>query len=572
VTFKWRDYQADALDSFDRVLSEDPANNPLVVIPTGGGKGPLSAELARRHIERTGERVIVATHVKELVRQNFDQSRRVAPSITCGIYSASLNRKDLFGDVTVANVQSIARAAKSFQNTSLLLIDEAHLLQHGEDGQYHQLIKGLREHTPHLQVGGLTATPWRTNSGNLCEPYKGQSPLFSEVAYEIGLSELVADGYLTPLVSRSTGARQDTGGVHRRGGEFVASELNEAVNVDEINRDIVQETIATAFANNRKAWLVFAVSVDHARRLSDLFRQAGIKADYVHGGTEPRERDRIISRYQHGHIQCLVNCNVLTTGFDYAGIDLIVFARPTCSPGLYLQMLGRGTRVKYGLGHDLSTVEGRLAAIQSGGKPDCIVLDFAGNTLRHGLADRVEGVFRRHEKAEDDLRECPKCNTYNDRSNRECLSCGEVLISGGGGGSKAEDREKQLQRRNLADRILMGDDDVWWSDVLRATFRRTDTPGKPPTLLLSYQIAQPDGQTAWASEPLCFDHDPDTWAAKKARAEWRKRTSGRPPVSVAEAINRIGELEQPNRVKVRRNGRWLNVTAVEIPRRDRAAA
>lgn len=552
---KWRPYQAEALDATERLFDE-PGCNPLVVIPTGGGKGPLSGEIARRFIAKTGKRVIIATHVKELVKQNYDQARRVAPDLSIGIFSASLGRKDRFGQITVANVQSIARHAESFHNVGLLEIDEAHLLSHGEDGQYHELIKGLRKNNPFLIVVGLTATPWRTNSGNLTEAYKGIQPLFNEVAYEIGIAELVSDGYLTRMIARRTNIQQNTSGVKKSMGDFAVGQLDAAVNQDPLNNAITEEVLATA--HDRKFILDFCVSVDHAQRVAETYKQRGVPAAFVSGDLDGRLRDRTINDFKAGRIRVLTNCGVLTTGFDHPGVDCIVHRRPTMSPGLYLQICGRGTRVIYADGYDLDTREGRLAAIANGGKPDCLMLDFAGNVKKHGLIDDVKGVHKRTKQTEDDLCECPECHAYNVKTDTHCKACGAELPKGAGGGSPAADKEAKLGKFNLADAAMH--EGLQEFQVLGMRYGRHQKAGKPDTFKLSFSVpGEPWPITEW----WCLDHE--GWAQKKARQQWRKFTDGgKPPASVEEALSRASELKYPSKIWARREGSFWKIEGISF--------
>ncbi|HML29970.1 MAG TPA: DEAD/DEAH box helicase [Hyphomicrobium sp.] len=550
---KWRPYQAEALDATERLFGEQGCN-PLVVIPTGGGKGPLSGEIARRFIARTGKRVITATHVKELVDQNFKQARRVAPDISTGIFSASLGRKDRFGQVTVANVQSIARHAETFRNVGLLIIDEAHLLAHGDDGQYHELIKGLQKNDPRLQVVGLTATPWRTNSGNLTEPYKGIQPLFNEVAYEIGIAELVGDGYLTRMIARRTNILQNTAGVKSRMGEYAVGELDKAVNQDPLNEAITEEVLATAY--DRKAIIEFCVSVDHAQRVAETYRRRGVEAVFVDGDLDGRIRDRNIAAFKSGRARVITNCGVLTTGFDHPAVDCIVHRRPTMSPGLYLQICGRGTRVVYADGYDLDTREGRLAAIAAGGKPDCLMLDFAGNVKKHGLIDAVKGVHKRMKKNDEDLVECQECHAYCSVDDTHCHACGAELPKKPGVGGAPSDKEAKLSKQNFADAAMS--EGLQEFPVLGMRYgRHQGKNGKPDTFKLSFSVP---GEPWPISEWLCLDHE--GWPQKKARQQWRKFSdAGRPPQSVEEAISRAegGELKYPSRIWARRDGQFWRV-------------
>ena len=568
--FKPRPYQQAAIDQTLLVLDQDPDARPLFVLPTGAGKGPLSAWIAERWIAERGGRVVISIHSKELVSQNYKKVREISPYLSCGIYSASAGRKDRNGQVTVASVQTIYRVAEQFRNVGLLIVDECHLIQHGESGMYHSLISGLRKVNPGLRIVGMTATPWRLGSGSLVEDHLGTPRLFTDISYEISIAELIAEGYLCPLVARKPETVFDVSGVKKRGGEFVESALDKAVNTDPLNAKIVRETLQ--LAADRKKIVVFAVSVDHARRLAELFQSAGQTAGHVHGGTISRERDRLLRDFDQGRLRIIVNVGVLTTGWDCPTVDCLVHARCTGSPGLYLQISGRGTRPVYAPGYDLDTREGRLDAIANGGKPDCLVLDFAGNVAVHGLIDNVRGVFKRQNKDEkkDDpkVRLCLECSSFNPPEAEKCDCCGAVFPKRGGPGVTAEEREAKLKDFNTATKIMSERADMWWSAVTAAKFDRIFIDNVP-TLKLSYGVTDDKGQTVdqygqiWASE--LFGFSSDGWRRANAVKTWRNRAKTLPPASVDEAVARILELPLPKRVRLRRNDRgYLVVVSAEF--------
>ena len=139
---------------------------------------------------------------------------------------------------------------------------------------------------------------------------------------------------------------------------------------DDVTRAAVAEIVR--HGEGRGSWLVFCSGVAHARHVRDAIRGHGVSCETVTGDTPGPERDGILAAFKAGRLRCVTNANVLTTGFDAPGTDLIALLRPTKSVGLYVQMVGRGTRL-------------------AEGKEDCLVLDFAGNTARHGPIDTVDG-------------------------------------------------------------------------------------------------------------------------------------------------------------------------------------
>lgn len=534
-----RDYQREAVDSVFRIWDEEPTSAPLVVIPTGGGKSIIVADMCRRFVKETGKRAMCVIHVKELVGQNYKKFREHWAGANAGIFSASLGRKDRWCTVTFANVQSIWRHAADFKKVGLLLIDEAHLLPHADDGMYRALIDGLRRANPDLKIVGLTATPWRLNSGNLCEPYGDQQPLFTEVAYELPMTELLKRGFLAPMIAKATKKKLDVSGVHKRGGEFIEKELDATVNIPEINEAIVAETVE--ICADRRSWLVFGVSVDHCTRLRDMFRSHGVSCEVVSAQTPQGERDRIIRDFVAGRIRCLTNVSILTTGFDYPALDAIVLARPTNSPGLFLQMCGRAIR-------------------PAEGKVNAVMLDFGGNTNRHGLITHVRGVHKKKKEGED-TKECPKCNTINEKAAEVCMDCGHVFQKGQA--PDQGDREAKLFKSQTTDRVMAAWEEGIEGEVVNAFCApHTARSSGKTTLKVDYDLRAPDGQQIRVSQFVCVEHE--GWAQKQARAWWRQRSKGKPPETVAEAMARLAELKLPRSLLVTRDGPWWRVESAKF--------
>jgi DNA repair protein RadD len=541
-----RDYQTAAIDAAFSNWDARPSSAQIIVAPTGSGKTLLAGMAAQGHLDRVqGGRVLVLTHVPELVVQNFMTFREMFPAMHSGVYAAKLGRKDRRARVTFALIQSVARNIETFLDTSLIIIDECHLIPHGSDGQYRTVIGAIREKRGKDQVKilGLTATPYRLNSGNLLEPYKGEPPLFDELAYEIDMLDLLERGYLSKVVSKApkAEAKMSTDGIHKRMGEFMENELNAKFNNDAKNRAIAKEIAEAGREQGRKSWLVFAISVDHAERLAAMLREEGVDAQMICGETPMGERTRMIRAFKQFQLQCLVSVNVLSTGFDHKGVDLIAMARPTASPGLYLQQAGRALRT-------------------FPGKVDALLLDFAGNVMRHGLLTSVKGVHKAAtaETLPAPVKECPSCKALIATGTRECPECGHEFPA-----PKVSDREDKLFKLNQATKVM--DDSGTWMQVVEANFRKTLGKGdKPPVLLLLYKVRDEQGAISQATESFCLDHN--GWAKASAQRLWVSRTNQYAPATVDQAINRIGELQAPTQVRVLRSdcGRYLNVRGVRF--------
>ena len=400
-----RDYQRRAIEDAYAWLNGHEGDL-CIVAPTGSGKSwvvaGLCEDLLNGHEDR---RIIVLSHVKELLVQDAEKIVAAWPDAPLGIYSAGLGQKNV-NAITVAGIQSIWKKAGEAGHVGLVIIDEAHLINNQDAGMYRTFIKGLREINPHLRVIGLTATPYRLGQGMVTE---GKDSLFSGLIESVSIEELVARGYLATLRSKFTDVRQDVGGVARRGGEFVESELQARVDTGDANAGIVAETIRRA--EGRQSWLFFCTGVEHARHMRDELRHQGVTAEAVTGDMPKEQRAWVLENFKAGRIKALTNMNVLTTGFDHPDIDLIVMARPTLSPGLYLQMAGRGMRVK------------------SGEYKDCLVLDFAGNIARHGpMTDVTPPKAKgKGEPGMAPVKECPECREAVPAGVKVCPCCGYVF-------------------------------------------------------------------------------------------------------------------------------------------------
>jgi len=298
--FETRQYQTEAVQSIYTYFSkfDDPlkAGNPVIAMPTGTGKSVVIAEFLKSIYKKwPTQRVMVVTHVKELIKQNYEKLMMAWPFAPAGIYSAGLNRKDTREPIIFAGIASIAKRWMEFGFVNLVMIDEAHLLSPNDKTMYQQFLEGLRSINPYLKVIGLTATPYRLGHGKITEPsVEGERALFDDICFDItGLepfNRLIAEGYLAPLVPRSTKTLLDTSGVHVRGGEFIPAELQTAVDKESVTRAALVE--AMEVAHDRKHWLVFASGVDHAMHIEEMLNtEFNVLCASVHSKMTGSERD-----------------------------------------------------------------------------------------------------------------------------------------------------------------------------------------------------------------------------------------------------------------------------------------
>ena len=398
-----RPYQIAALAAIPQYF-EQHSGNPLIVVPTAGGKSLIMAAFVQDVLRQwPDERILIVTHVKELIGQNHDELLRLWPWAPAGIYSAGLNWRDTQVQILLCGIQSVHRRAYAIQRADLVLIDEAHLIPRSADTMYRRFLDDLIAINPRLKVIGLTATHYRLDSGLL---HEGDDALFTHIAYEISVRTLINDGWLAPLVGKRTATQLDVSGVGTRGGEFIAGELERAVDKDPVTRAAIDEIVK--YGADRHAWLLFCAGVDHARHVRDEVRKRGFSCETISHKTPKDERDDIIASFKAGEVRALASMNILTVGFNATAVDLIAMLRPTKSTGLYVQMAGRGTRL-------------------SPGKTDCLVLDFAGNIMRHGPIDCVKPHRPGNGNGgEAPAKVCPECDTIVAAATLECPDCGYV--------------------------------------------------------------------------------------------------------------------------------------------------
>ena len=397
-----RDYQRKALNDLYNWFGAFEGN-PCIEAPTGSGKSYLIAAFCKENLEANpGIRILMATHTKELIDQDAKALLRIWPQAPLGIYSAGLKRKESDQPITIGGIQSLYRHAAEFGHVDVLLVDEAHMIPVDGTGMYLTFISKLKETNPELTVIGFTATPYRLKHGMITdEPAIFNGPLVKT----IGIRDLQDRGILAQLRSKATKEELITEGVRIHGGDYVEKDLQEVIDKDLTSRAVVAETLRRA--EGRKHILFFCCGIDHAEHVAAILREHEATAEAVSSRCSDEDRDRIISNFKAGKIRCLTNTAILTTGFDYPDIDCIVMMRPTLSPGLYSQEVGRGLRPK-----------------TDGG--DCLVLDFAGNIRLHGPIADVRPPQRKRtlRKGVAPSKICPECDEIVALQTHICPCCG----------------------------------------------------------------------------------------------------------------------------------------------------
>lgn len=503
-----RDYQEDAADAVISYLKTNPGQNPIICAATGTGKSVIIARIIQRIKKANPQvRVMVGAHVAELLEQNSKKLAALMPDADIGIYSAGLGRDDTKNDILFAGIQSVYRVKpETLGIIHVLIVDEVHTISKKDKSMWASLIAALRVNYPGLKIIGLSATPFRLDSGLITKDPDDpdDTALFDEIVYDYGIGKAVQDGYLCSLTTKATETKYNIDGIKKLGGEYNLKELEAATNTDDLNRRAVAEMIIRAA--DRKSWLIFCNGVDHSFKIRDELRRMGITAETVTGDTPDWERAKILAYFKAGKVRAVTNNAVWTTGIDVPNVDMIGMLRHTLSGGLLLQMAGRGTRTTIDLSPYTNRKE-RLAAIAASDKPNCLFLDFAGNIKRHGFLDMI-GPKPKGKKGDGvaPMKDCPECFTICHAAAKSCKDCGyvfpvntETKIDGAYGGS-----------------VLSGPD---IRDVIGVSYHahNLNKEGKTPCMMVKYQ--HPDGSNT--RDYICLQHD--GFAYTKAIKWWNDR-------------------------------------------------
>jgi len=307
----------------------------LAVEPVSFGKTILASALMETALMEHGAKCLFLAHLQELVLQTHDKFVKVAPHLAhkVGIYHAGSNRKEV-ADITIGSRQSVARGLSNFDSMNLIIIDEVHLLS--DEGEYDAIIDHFLSLNPRLRVLGVTGTPFRLKTGMIY----GQGKRFSEPCHRTTMKDMIDVGYLSPFRYKMKVDSQlldELEQVKVVGGEYNNGQLGDVVS-EPIHMKSVLRAIEE-YGSDRKHIIVFATNIAHAESLSSVL---GYKC--VHSQLDKHEIRKRIDDFKEGRERILVNVNVLSIGFDAPLIDCIVLARPTLSPAVYVQQIGRSLR------------------------------------------------------------------------------------------------------------------------------------------------------------------------------------------------------------------------------------
>lgn len=379
----------------------DEHGNTLGVAPTGAGKTIMLSGVVGQMLGDNDAKAGVLAHRDELTAQNVLKFAKVNPAISTSIIDACT--KSWRGRTTFAMVPTLARRANLdvMPALDLLVIDEAH---HVAADSYRRIIDHARDRNPEVKVFGVTATPNRGDK-------KGLRPVFSNVADQISIGELIAFGH---LVSPRTfvidvGAQEALQNVSKTIDDFDMKAVDAIMNKAPITDAVIRHWREKA---GDRQTVVFCSTVDHARNVRDAFSAAGINSEMVYGDMSTGERRSALLAYENGDVQVIINVAVLTEGWDHQPTSCVILLRPSSYKSTMIQMVGRGLRTV-----DPNEFPGVV-------KTDCIVLDFGTSTLLHGCLEQDVNLDGRTGDGEAPTKDCPECAAVVPLAAMECPLCG----------------------------------------------------------------------------------------------------------------------------------------------------
>lgn len=527
-----RPYQSEAVNAVYNHL-RTRTDNPCVVLPTGSGKTHVIKQVVEDAVDKWGGRVLVLAHVKELLLQAAEKLDRD----DVGIYSAGLNSRQATTPIVVAGIQSVYKRAGELGPFNLVLVDEAHLIPLDGEGMYRQFLNDALLVNPGVRVIGLTATPYRMKSGIICNP----DHFLNHICYEALIPELIMQGYLCPVRSKAGKKKPDTESLHVRGGEYVAAEVEAMMDSDLVVDAAIAEILE--FTADRHSVLIFAASVKHAMHLQSLLSEAGL----ITGDTASGERAEQIEQFKNGDMKYLVSVNVLSVGFDAPNVDAIALLRPTLSPGLYYQQVGRGLRI-------------------CPGKTDCLILDFAGNIKQHGPIDDIRPSAARSGSG----------GGSSDAPQKECAECQEVVHAAFSicpqCGFEFPDAEKPKHGTQAAEDAVLSEQqtpEIWQvKDIFYCVHtKKGGDESTPKTFRIDYLC----GIGLRFSEWVCVEHS--GFAKEKAETWWRAHSNDEFPVNAQHAVDiaNAGGVAKPTEITILREGKWPRVIDRKLSEKPEAA-
>jgi DNA repair protein RadD len=449
-----------------------------------------------------------------------------------------LKRRDTRNRIIFAGIQSVHKRAWELGFFDLIIIDEAHRIPKKAMGTYRFFLDEMIKINPKIIITGLTATEFRRTSGMLCE---GKDRIFHDAAYSVSIPELIDPNhfrnrdnkqYICNMISKNAVNQVDLKGVHIRAGEYVKEEMQRAFQANDLVTKAVTEIVE--LASDRKKILVFTAGCEHCEEVTEELNNQGISATYIHSKQDDKINSKNIADYKNGEYQALCNIDILTEGFDETRIDCIPILRSTRSPGLLVQLVGRGFRLHPD-------------------KTDCLVLDFGGNLQRFGPIDKIE-VRKKKDGTKEvttmPQKECPQCHALVALAVMICESCGYKF-------PQSDKHEETASEADILSKWIPPET----IEVEYIWFSRHSKKGKPDSLRVDYNVGIMQSYSEW----VCLEHE---GFAKRKAIKWVANRTDKEINTVQDALDNEDYFRKVKSIVVNFNDKFPQITGYIFEDKD----
>jgi DNA repair protein RadD len=360
-----RPRQEEAVKKIEDFILNSKANHGVFVYPTGFGKSLVISTLAQKFPDRY---FINVTSSKELVLQNYEKYKSYGFDAT--ICSASLNSKNV-SHVTFATIGTLVKFADFFKDKKVVIVyDEAHTAS-TKGSQIDLFLKKLKDY----RLVGVTATPFRLSNNmqgsTLKMMNRDRDCIYKSINDVVQISEVVEQGYWSKLIYDIKDVDETDLELNTTGSDFTDKSIEKFKETNDINNKVVDE-VNNLILEGRKSILVSVPFISDAEEISAKIE--GSKA--LFSGMDNKDRDSIINDFKSLKLKVVIQCKILTIGFDHPELDAIVIAKPSNSLTFHYQLVGRGVRIHPD-------------------KKDCKIVDISGNCNKFG---KVETISIENEK------------------------------------------------------------------------------------------------------------------------------------------------------------------------------
>lgn len=547
-----RYYQEESIDNC--ITDLELGHNPVIGLPTGSGKSIVLCGLAERIIDNdVHANVLVLSHVKEILEQNLKALKKYFFGMKIGLFCAGLNSKTI-SKITVASIQTVKNCPEKFRNFTYVIIDEAHRVGFDHKTGYRKFINRIK-----AQSIGLTATPFRMKGGYI---YKGKDALFDKLSIDMTSGErfekLIREGYLSEIYSKNTVLSLSDTNIKSVAGDFSTKDLSDKFDRDHITEGAILECIH--FGKNYHHWLCFAIDIKHSENIAARANAHGISAIAVHSKMDGR--DKAIADFKNGKYKLMVNVDILTTGFDFPSIDMIIMLRHTKSPIIHVQTIGRGLRPFYKEGMRLETKEQRLEAINQSTKTHCLVLDFAGNARRLGPINDVKVILpgEKIQKGGTMMKSCKECGIDNPLPAKFCCNCGFEFITKEKIKQTADNVDLVKKKNIKEEKAKAKKNPPTWANVTKVSYRKFAKNNKDMALIIDYKCGLAIHsdfifiQGGGYSRFKALNWIKQRWTSNHLSA----------PTTVKECIANSQCIKQPKRILIDSSGKYIKIIRSEF--------